>query len=138
MPAPVIYQPGFETRSPQEAETIAELIETLRSISETTLEDGGHALRSVHAKSHGLLQGELTVLEGLPPELAQGVFAKVASYPVVLRFSTTPGDILDDSVSAPRGLGIKLIGVEGERLPGAGRRDDAGFRHGQCPRLRRA
>ena len=119
MPAPVIYQPGFEARAPDETETIAALIETLRGISETTLEDGGHALRSVHAKSHGLLQGELTVLDGLPPELAQGVFARVASYPVVLRFSTTPGDLLDDGVSAPRGLGLKLIGVEGERLPGA-------------------
>jgi hypothetical protein len=29
-----------------------------------------------------------------------------------MRFSTIPGDILDDSVSAPRGLAIKIIGVE--------------------------
>ena len=42
-----------------------------------------------------------------------------ATYPVVLRFSTNPGDILDDTVSAPRGLAMKIIGVEGERLPGS-------------------
>lgn len=36
-----------------------------------------------------------------------------------MRFSTNPGDILDDKVSTPRGLAIKLVGVEGPRLPGS-------------------
>jgi hypothetical protein len=35
---------------------------------------------------------------------------------VVIRLSTTPGDILDDSVSTPRALALKIIGVEGPRL----------------------
>ena len=35
------------------------------------------------------------------------------------RFSTLPGDILDDSVSTPRGLSVKIIGVKGERLSGS-------------------
>jgi hypothetical protein len=39
--------------------------------------------------------------------------------PVIMRFSTNPGDILIDNVSTPRGLGLKIIGVEGARLPGA-------------------
>jgi hypothetical protein len=37
----------------------------------------------------------------------------------VLRISTSSGDILDDTVSSPRGLATKIIGVEGERLPGS-------------------
>jgi hypothetical protein len=36
-----------------------------------------------------------------------------------MRFSTSPGDILPDDVSTPRGLAIKVLGVEGERLPGS-------------------
>jgi len=36
-----------------------------------------------------------------------------------MRFSTLPGDVLDDSVSTPRGLAMKVIGVEGERLEGS-------------------
>jgi hypothetical protein len=36
-----------------------------------------------------------------------------------MRFSTVPGDILDDSVSTPRGLSVKIIGVKGERLSGS-------------------
>lgn len=116
---PIPYRPSFERSAPDEAETQAELVRTMRGICETTFKDYGHAVRSVHAKSHALLQGTMRVLDGLPPELAQGIFARARTYPVVLRISTNPGDILDDSVSTPRGLGLKVVGVEGERLPGA-------------------
>jgi hypothetical protein len=44
--------------------------------------------------------------------------AKAGTYPAVLRFSTVPGDVLDDNVSTPRALAVKLIGVKGERLAG--------------------
>ena len=91
----------------------------MRKISETVFKDSGHAERGVHAKSHGLLRGELEVLPDLPPTLAQGLFAEPGTYPVVMRLSTNPGDILDDSVSTPRGLGLKIGGVAGERLPDA-------------------
>jgi hypothetical protein len=117
--APVRFSPSVERLEADEAETIRGLITTLRYINEKTLADGGHAIRSVHAKSHGILQGYLEVDADVPDELAQGLFAKFARYPVVMRFSTIPGDILDDSVSTPRGLAIKIIGVNGERLEGS-------------------
>ena len=71
------------------------------------------------AKAHGLLRGTLTVAENLPPVLAQGLFARSGNYPVAIRFSTSPGDLLPDSVSTPRGMAVKVIGAKGERLPGA-------------------
>ena len=117
--APLRYHPAVEQPGPDEAETIAGLIETLGRISQTTLEHSGRATRSVHAKSHGVLRGTMTVLEGLPPQLAQGLFARPGSYDVAMRFSTIPGDMLDDSVSTPRGLAVKVIGVAGARLPGS-------------------
>jgi hypothetical protein len=117
--APLRYDPSVEQPETDEAEVGAELVKTLRAISETTFKDGGHALRSVHAKSHGLIQAELEVLAQGHPVLAQGLFAKPGKYPVVMRYSTIPGDMLDDSVSTPRGLAIKVFGVEGERLAGA-------------------
>ena len=40
--------------------------QALRSILETTSEDYGHAVRSVHAKSHGLLDGTLAIFDDLP------------------------------------------------------------------------
>jgi hypothetical protein len=119
MQSPVQYSPSLEVIGEKEQETQQQLIETLRGISETTYKDSGHALRSVHAKSHGLLRAELQVIEGLPPTLAQGIFAQGGKYPVVMRYSTIPGDLLDDSVSTPRGLAVKVVGVPGERLPGS-------------------
>jgi hypothetical protein len=116
---PLLYDPRYEVPEEHEAQTTAELVKTLLGISETTFKDSGHATRSVHAKSHGLLRAELRVLDDLPPVLAQGIFAKAGTYPVVMRLSTIPGDILDDSISTPRGLAIKVIGVAGERLEGS-------------------
>jgi hypothetical protein len=115
---PVRYSVSVERTVADEAKTTRGLIVVNRYINEKTFADGGHAIRSVHAKCHGILQGDLEVGTGLPDVLAQGVFAKPGRYPVVMRFSTIPGDILDDSVSVPRGLAIKIIGVEGERLEG--------------------
>jgi hypothetical protein len=114
---PLRYESTFEVVEENERETIAGLLETLQHISETTYKDSGHASRSVHIKSHGLLRGELRVLSDLPPTLAQGMFAEARTYPVVMRLSTSPGDELDDNVSTPRGVAIKVIGVQGERLP---------------------
>lgn len=36
-----------------------------------------------------------------------------------MRLSTNAGDILHDAISLPRGLALKVLDVEGERLPGA-------------------
>ena len=116
---PLAYDGAVERPAPGEAEAIASINRRMRGILETTWADYGHSVRSVHAKSHGLLQGTLQVLDGLPDSLAQGVFARPDAFPVVMRFSTNPGDILDDTVSSPRGLAIKLIGIAGERLPGS-------------------
>jgi hypothetical protein len=117
--APVRFSPSVERPDADEAKTTEGLIATLRYINEKTFADGGHAIRSVHAKTHGILQGYLEVDTGLRGDLAQGLFAKPGRYPVVMRFSTIPGDILDDSVSTPRALAIKVVGVEGERLEGS-------------------
>ncbi|WP_376091038.1 hypothetical protein ACE7GA_20990 [Roseomonas sp. CCTCC AB2023176] len=79
----------------------------------------GRTLRGIHAKSHALLEGELTVLPDLPPELAQGMFARPATHPLILHLSTNRPDILDDEIGAPRGVALKVIGVDDPRLEGA-------------------
>ncbi|WP_414449764.1 catalase family protein [Burkholderia sp. 22PA0099] len=117
---PLPFDPLFEQIPDDEADTTRELIDALNHIQDITSHDYAHAVRSVHAKSHGLLEGELTVAADLPPELAHGVFArKGGTYPVTLRLSTNPGDVLDDAVSTPRGLALKIAQVDGARLPGS-------------------
>ena len=115
---PLRYTPSVEVIEDDEQETIQHLIETMTKIQQKTFDDGGHAIRSVHAKSHGLIEARL-IVPALLPDLAQGLFAKPGTYPVVMRYSAIPGDLLDDKVSTPRGLSIKVKGVEGTRLPGS-------------------
>jgi hypothetical protein len=116
---PLAYRPDLETPDPEEGAIGEGLREQILKIAETTYRDGGHAMRGVHAKSHGLLNAELVVEPGLPQVLRQGLFAVEGRHPAIMRFSTTPGDILPDSVSTPRGLALKVFDVAGERLPGA-------------------
>jgi hypothetical protein len=115
---PIAYDPAFEVREEHEDRTSAEIARTLLEIADTTFADTGRGLRSVHAKSHALLRGEMRVLD-VPLPFAQGLFAVPRSYPVAIRISTSPGDLLDDRVSTPRGFALKAIGVEGARLPGS-------------------
>lgn len=117
--APQRYDPALDIPEEDEAETAEAISKTMRSISEKTFADEKHAIRSVHAKSHGLIKAEFEVLPGLPPVLAQGLFATPARYAALMRLSTIPGDLLSDNVSTPRGLALKIVGVEGERLEGA-------------------
>ena len=122
---PIPYSPALEDLSLDKAETIDTLNEAFHEVQETVVNDSGHALRAVHAKAHGVLEGELRIDEGLSDELMQGLFANATSHRVLMRFSTNAGDVLHDSIGLPRGLAIKVLDVDGERLPGAeGRTQD--------------
>jgi hypothetical protein len=118
--SPVFYEDRLEVLEDHESDTGDALSQTLVEIADTTFRDTGLGLRSVHAKGHALLRGTLEVLDVRQP-YAQGMFAAPKSFQVVIRVSTTPGDLLDDRVSTPRGFALKVIGVEGERLAGSER-----------------
>ncbi len=111
------YTPEVEQPAPEEHVIFDELSRTMQHITRSMAARYRHAYRPVHAKSHGVLVGTLEVPANLPEHLAQGLFAKPGSYPVILRFSTNPGDMLADNVSSPRGIAIKILGTAGEVLP---------------------
>lgn len=119
MTQPVRYVPDVETLEPDEAETLDGLKTQFEKILDITSKDYGHAVRSVHAKGHGLVHGHLEIAPDLSPELAQGLFATPGTHDVILRFSTNAGDILDDAIRLPRGVAIKVLNVDGARLPGS-------------------
>ena len=114
----VRYSPEVETRHPDEDEVIEKIIASMTRESEVTAGRHNHAVRASHAKSTGLLKGELRVLEGLPGALRQGLFAQARRYPVVVRLAQGPGELLSDSVSTHRGMAIKVFGAEGPKLAG--------------------
>ena len=120
------YTPDVEVQQPDEAALTAEILDVMAASNQAAFERHRHAVRDAHAKSHGILKGELVVPDDLPAHLRQGLFARPAAYPVVVRLSSAPGDIHSDTVPAPRGMAIKVIGVTGERLlpEDAGRNQD--------------
>ena len=117
--AAIRYSATAEKPEADEGETVKNLNEQFHLIQEQTAKDYGSAVRGVHAKAHAIVKGRIEILSGLAAPLAQGLFASAGSYDVLMRFSTLPGDILDDSISVPRGLAIKVFDVPGDRLPGS-------------------
>ncbi|SDM89649.1 hypothetical protein SAMN05216360_104180 [Methylobacterium phyllostachyos] len=112
------YTPDIERPAPDEQETIDGIIQGMTQQSQVVEKREHHAVRASHAKSSACVTGELTVASGLPPELAQGLFATPGTYPVAVRFAQGPGETLGDRVSTHRGMSIKVFGVSGEKLPG--------------------
>jgi hypothetical protein len=115
------YTDQLERPTPDEDAVIESIVASLHGNNEWAYKKYHHGIRDAHAKSHGILRGELTVEPHLPPELAQGLFATSATYPAIARLSSTAGAIRSDQLRGIHGLGIKLIGVDGPRcLPDDG------------------
>lgn len=98
------YSDDVETRPEGEDETIGRIIASMMDESRKVAEREHHTVRASHAKASAFLKGELRVLDGLPPELCQGLFAEPKTYAAVVRMDQGPGENLSDSVSTHRGL----------------------------------
>ena len=119
---PLRYAPEIEQPKPDEADAIDGIIADMTKQSEIVAGREHHAVRASHAKSTGVVVGELIVQPNLPPELSQGLFAEPGAYKVAVRFAQGPGEIASDKISTHRGMAIKVFGVKGEKI--AGHRDD--------------
>jgi hypothetical protein len=117
-PAPryVRYSDSIETKQPDEDELIDKIVASMARVNQRVFDQHRHGKRDAHAKSHGVLKGELRVYDHLPEHLRQGVFRAPRSYPVIARLSSAPGTLQSDSVPAPFGMALKLLGVDGKKL----------------------
>lgn len=62
--------------------------------------------------------GKFIVHDDLPEHLAQGMFAKPGTYDVIMRYSSLTPKLVPDPAPAPRGIGMKIFGIEGEKIWG--------------------
>jgi len=77
----------------------------------------GRAVRATHAKSYGVAKAEVEVLGNLPPEYAQGIYAKPGRYGALARFSNgSPHLGMDTMLPRAMGLSVKIFGIEGPKL----------------------
>jgi hypothetical protein len=114
---PVRYTPEVEHLLPNEAELLIQTGERVLGMAQTVRRAHGHAMHATHAKAAGLLKGQLHIAEDLPPELAQGLFARPGCYDVLVRYAPGPSDPVSDKASGQRGMSLKVLGVEGPHLP---------------------
>ncbi|OUJ70471.1 catalase family protein [Hymenobacter crusticola] len=115
-PTYVRYGDGVEETQPNEEQLIDETVASMGRLNRFMFEKHRHAIRDAHAKSHGVLRGELHIYPNLPEHLAQGLFAQARTYPVIIRLSSAPGAIGSDKQSTFKGMAVKVIGVEGEKF----------------------
>jgi hypothetical protein len=114
-PAYARYRDDLEQLQPDEAALVEQILASMLRVNRSVSGRHRHGLRDAHAKSHGVVRGELIVAADLPEPLRQGLFAAPGRYPAIVRFSTAPGDLQSDRVPSPRGMAIKLLGVDGPR-----------------------
>ena len=112
----VRFAAGVEEIQPNEDQLGDETVASMARVARLMFEKNRHAIRDAHAKSHGIIRGELHVYPNLPEHLAQGMFKEAKTYPVIIRLSTSPGAIEPDSQPAVKGFALKIIGVEGKKF----------------------
>lgn len=100
---------------PGEDEYIRKIAESLKSDIEKTYPPGS-TRRDAHPKTIACVKAEFIVEPLLPEELRTGVFKEQRTYPAYIRFSNASTTIQADSRRDIRGMAIKLLGVEGEKL----------------------
>jgi hypothetical protein len=112
--------PGVETPKPDEETTAREIGETMNKMQQHNFDQHRHAFRATHVKTQGIVKGKLTVLPNLPSHLKQGLFKSPGTtYNVTARYANEPVFLQADQEPGPRGLGLRVFDVEGERLEGA-------------------
>ena len=79
--------------------------------------EGTRYLRDAHAKAHGCVKAEVSVLADLDPALRQGVFAEPGkTWQAMMRLSNGNAYPQFDSIRDARGMAIKLLDVPGKQL----------------------
>lgn len=79
--------------------------------------DNTRVLRDAHAKAHGCVKAEVSVLPDLDSSLRAGVFAEPGkTWQAVMRLSNGNAFPQFDSARDARGLAIKLLDVPGKKL----------------------
>ncbi len=105
-----------ETLQPGEEQDVQTMIDEMKQHLVIDFPPGGFE-RAGNTKTHGLVQGELVIHDGLPENLRRGLFATPKSYPCWVRFSG-PGPHIEPDIDDVgfASISVKVMGVEGPRI----------------------
>ncbi|WP_372411655.1 catalase family protein [Streptomyces luteireticuli] len=114
---PVGYSPDVEPPEPQFEESQQEVIDTILEFERNSVrsEGGNRAVRFAHAKAYGLVRGVFEILDGIPPEYAQGVYARPGTHDCLVRYSNGLSHLgADRGLGKVVGMATKVFGIEAE------------------------
>lgn len=121
-PASGIYikwdAPGVEKVPDGEEKIITDTAAQFNRFQMMNFNEHHHCLRGTHPKTQGCVVGKFIIHDNLRPELAQGMFKRPGVHDMIMRYSSLTPKLVPDHVPAPRGIGMKIFGVEGEKLWG--------------------
>ncbi|KAK4046904.1 hypothetical protein OIO90_006412 [Microbotryomycetes sp. JL221] len=108
--------PGVEVVPDDEATKIQEVSDQFNRFQQMNFNEHHHMFRGTHLKTQGCVKGEMTINDDLPAHLRQGMFKNPGVHDVILRYSSLTPKLLPDTAPAPRGVGIKVFGVKGDKI----------------------
>ncbi len=104
----VRYAPDIDSLSPdfpRDLEAVINGVERYVAASVTT-EGTGQAVRFAHAKAYGFVTAEVEILDHLPAEYAQGIYARPGRHDALIRFSNDAARLGADT-TLPTGTGLR-------------------------------
>lgn len=113
------YSPDVEVPEPHFEENLKAVIDKTESYiaGSVTAEGTGQAVRDAHAKGYGVVRGEVEILDHLPPEYAQGIYATPGRHDALVRFSNgSPHAGADARLGTAIGLAMKMFDIDGPTL----------------------
>lgn len=112
-----------ERAAPEEAALNAEIAALSVAVLKKEARPGAPMTRDVHAKAHGCVRATFTVAPDVPTDLRAGVFSEPGKeFAAWIRFSNGASKPGPDRKADARGMAIKLMGVEGDKLLDAERK----------------
>ncbi|MBV9355659.1 MAG: catalase family protein [Chloroflexi bacterium] len=115
----VRYAPEVETFDPQFDELLEEVVGfwEKKGRESPVAEGTGRAVRGAHAKTFGVLEATVELLDGLPAEYAQGIYRVAGQHDALIRFSITSGHLGPDAqLGHGIGFAMKMFGIDGPKL----------------------
>lgn len=113
--------PGVEVLRKDEEEKARKIAEIMNRMQARNFAKHRRAFTATHVKSQGFVKGKIEIRADLPEHLRQGMFSAPGKvYDVAARYSNEPFLLQPDQEAGPRGLALKVFGVEGARQPTLG------------------
>ncbi|WP_299188516.1 catalase family protein [uncultured Psychrobacter sp.] len=118
-PKYVKFDDNYTTLSPEDQQMMKVITVDIREYVQKSKDANNldHHTRAVHAKTYCGLKAKFEILDDLPKEYAQGLYAKPSIHDAVIRFSNAAAGVdADRRLGLGQGLAIKIFDVPGKKL----------------------